>query len=111
MTQERIIDNIKFFNAPQPEAQMNILMVGQQMEQQSIYSERRPISRKVYRSKGTMSSIDAEKAVSELQGQLQNFMSASQANFSANAGQGVMNIFSTDQLRQKPSQHNNPYVH
>lgn len=29
MTQERIMDNIKFFNAPQPEAQMNILMVGQ----------------------------------------------------------------------------------
>ncbi len=29
MTQERIMDNVKYFNNPQPKTQMNILMVGQ----------------------------------------------------------------------------------
>ena len=49
------------------------------METQSILSERRPISRKVYRSKGTMPSVEADpKAVSELHGHLQNFISSSQ---------------------------------
>ena len=71
MTQERIQDNIKFFNNPAPDNQMNILMVGSQLEQRSIYSERRGVSRKDFRSKGTMPSIEAaEKAASELNGQL-----------------------------------------
>ena len=64
------MDNIKFFNNPAPDNQMNILMVGSQLEQRSIYSERRSVSRKAYRSKGTMSSVEAEKAASELHGQL-----------------------------------------
>jgi len=84
MTQDRIMDNIKYFNKAAPDTQMNILMIGQQLETHSILSERRPISRKVYRSKGTMSSIEADKAVSDLQGQLQHFMSNSQVNFAPN---------------------------
>ena len=41
-----------------------------------------------------MSQIDESKAVSELEGQLQNFMSASHVNFQQN--QAVANVFSTD---------------
>ena len=32
LTQERIMDNIKFFNNPNPSPSLNILMVGQQLE-------------------------------------------------------------------------------
>ena len=78
MTQERIMDNIEYCNKPVFDVGMKVLMVGQQMETQSILSERRPISRKVYRSKGTMPSVDGDpKAMSELQGHLSNFISSS----------------------------------
>lgn len=49
------MDNVKFFNNPNPDNQLNILMVGQKLEQQSVFSERRPVSRKNFMSKGTMS--------------------------------------------------------
>ena len=101
LTQERIMDNIKFFNNPNPSPSLNILMVGQQLEQQSVYSERRPISRKAYRSKGTMSNVDGgtDKAASEAPGKAQMMMmSASAYHFSSSSG--VVNVFSSDQLKK-----------
>ena len=58
------MDNVRFFNDPNPSPSMNIVMLGQQMEQQSVFSESRPISRsRQFKSKGTMSTFSADKPV------------------------------------------------
>lgn len=93
------MDNIKYFNNPNPKPLMNVLLFGQQVDQQSVFSERRAVSRNAYRTKGTILNEKVhDKAISDLPMRItHNVSSASQYQIPI-AQNDTINMLSSDQL-------------